>query len=184
MDERLSRKNENDSAHLETLFIPEDLSRYADILDHVRKLLERPESFNSELNRTNVDSVGKTDRIRESTREDLVNEKDPEDESLNLENLQVSGGDSRLTSNEKYSSRDTGGVPPRATVKNKGDAVTSTGNENHRNEEKTEPDEEDLLEAANFGLNAMKNLYFVTEPTLYSMGGFFRAEYFFKYFEK
>ncbi|XP_033215658.1 uncharacterized protein LOC117172036 [Belonocnema kinseyi] len=39
-------------------------------------------------------------------------------------------------------------------------------------EESIEPREEDLLEAANFGMQAMNDLYYIKEPKLYSLGLF------------
>lgn len=71
-----------------------------------------------------------------------------------------------------------GGVSLGTTVQdNRMDDVISTERNNYDAgyKGKTEPDEEDLLEAANFGLDAMKDLYTVKEPKLYSMGEIFHS---------
>lgn len=77
---------------------------------------------------------------------------------------------------EEYSPRNPGGAPSRTTLgNNRGTEAASVESSGEKlgDEGRIEPDEEDVLEAANFGLEAMKNLYSVKEPTLYSMGGWY-----------
>ncbi|XP_054007680.1 uncharacterized protein LOC128891843 [Hylaeus anthracinus] len=195
MHNPLSRKNEVDLRPIETLLIPEDPSRYAEILNHVRKVLE-PATTESNRTISEVDFAAKRVAIQETTSWDLEKEqelsreasgnsgntsretlaeeassKDAKDEFLKLKGLGVGDRDSSFAGNEeKYLLRNSGEVSSRISTENNGDQAEPLGSENLRNEEKTKPDEEDLLEAANFGLEAMRNLYFVTEPTLYSMG--------------
>ena len=100
---------------------------------------------------------------------------DDEDRFSRLED--VRGRNSgREEDEEKYLQRNPeGGVPPRTTTEsNRKDGVVSMERKNYDagHDGKGEPDEKDLLEAANFGLDAMRHLYNVKEPMLYSMGEF------------
>lgn len=80
-----------------------------------------------------------------------------------------SGPSEREEDEEKYLQRNPeGGVPPRTTTESNRKVVSMERKNYH--DGKGEPDEKDLLEAANFGLDAMRHLYNIKEPMLYSMG--------------
>ncbi|XP_076624546.1 uncharacterized protein LOC143343486 [Colletes latitarsis] len=161
-----STRNEN-SITVETLFVPEDTSRYAAILNHARKLI------------SNDDSTAKRDleetggNAENTTREALAAGKPSKGAGSEFSKLDELEGGHRSPSppnEKKYLLRENSGeVPSGTTAGNNGYETKSLKSGNHR-EEKIKPNEDDLLEAANFGLEAMKNLYLVTEPTLYSMG--------------
>ncbi|XP_033303299.1 uncharacterized protein LOC117207322 [Bombus bifarius] len=164
-DDRSNRDDDNSEA-IETLFIPENLSQYEQILLYVRELFQGVEQsadlYDQEvpasLERNVTDSTSDEDRF--SKLEERVREwNSPSD---------------REEDEEKYPQRNPeGGVSLGTTVQdNRMDDVISTERNNYDAgyKGKTEPDEEDLLEAANFGLDAMKDLYTVKEPKLYSMG--------------
>ncbi|XP_076235056.1 uncharacterized protein LOC143179627 [Calliopsis andreniformis] len=170
---RLSSKNRTNSGPEETLFIPEDPDRYSGVLSYVQRLLERGEQstdgFNHELSE-NVDPSGN------DTRETLDS---GEDKFLELQNPPEAERNSRLPENAvKYLARNPGRVSSGTTVgNNRGtDTVWVEDDENLSEEGRTEPEEEDLVEAANFGLEAMRNLYLVKEPTLYSMGLYLNSD--------
>ncbi|KZC13739.1 Chorion peroxidase, partial [Dufourea novaeangliae] len=185
---QLNKGNWNTSRPIETLFIPEEPARYAEILEQLRELLESsevPETVEPCGNQQNpVDggtrwefeeqrtehSEGPLGQVAENTsREDPATDTSSmEDQFFNVQN----GRNSSLEVNEeKYLARNPTVVSLAAENNGNDKAVSVEGNsEDHRVQEKNDPDEEDYLEAANFGLEAMKNLYLVTEPTLYSMG--------------
>ncbi|XP_071870045.1 uncharacterized protein [Bombus fervidus] len=162
-----SNQDDDNSEPIETLFIPENLSQYEQILLYVRELFQGVEqsadSFDQEvpasLERNVTDSTNDEDRFSK------LEERDRE------RNSQLS---EREEDEEKYSQRNPeGGVSLGTTVQdNRMDDVVKIERNNYDADYKgkTEPDEDDLLEAANFGLDAMKDLYTVKEPKLYSMG--------------
>lgn len=170
-DDRPNQDDDNSKA-IETLFIPENLSQYEQILLYVRELFQAVEqsadSFDREvpasLERNVTDSTSDEDRF--SMLEERVRER----------NSQPS---EREEDEEKYSQRNPeGGVSLGTTVQdNRMDDVVSIERNSYDAgyKGKTEPDEDDLLEAANFGLDAMKDLYTVKEPMLYSMGEIFHS---------
>ncbi|XP_068983700.1 uncharacterized protein [Bombus flavifrons] len=165
-DDRSNRDDDNSEA-VETLFIPENPSQYEQILLYVRELFQGVEQsadlFDQEvpasLERNVTDSTSDEDRFSKL------------EERIREWNSQPSD---REEDEEKYPQRNPeGGVSLGTTVQdNRMDDVISTERNNYDAgyKGKTEPDEEDLLEAANFGLDAMNDLYTVKEPKLYSMG--------------
>nr|XP_033336316.1 uncharacterized protein LOC117226264 [Megalopta genalis] len=178
-----SRAEEN--RPIETLFIPEDPSRYAEIVEQVRKLLERadPSKVSEHVENTGdsvdegatVDSEVLTEVRPGNTLENTSRwELAPENGTKETFSSPLYGeeGDSSLpATEEEYSRRNPAGLSSRTAVGDNGDdASVSVESDDPKSQEKSEPGEEDLLEVANFGLQAMKNLYLVTEPTLYSMG--------------
>lgn len=205
---RTSRKQDNDSEPIETLFIPEDLSRYAEILGQVRRLLVRGEGSTDDFDHEVSDSVDpvaklahprgtspeefkdKDTKASGETQDNTAKNKSQEELGAKTSN---SGEDKFLKSREtpevernsklpengeKYSARNPDAVSVWTAMGHDGDAETVLVESDGENlDEKTEPDEEDLVEAANFGLEAMKNLYLVKEPTLYSMGEFWYRVY-------
>ncbi|XP_076680501.1 uncharacterized protein LOC143375379 [Andrena cerasifolii] len=193
----VNRETEEDSESLETLFIPEDPNEYAEISLQARQALGRGEESTSLLDREALDDA--TQRGGGTTRRELADEgtvlsgetrenventggeklapgassKTVEDTFFKLGGSVEAEGSSSLLE-EEYSPRNPGGASSGTTLgSNRGTevaaAVESSGGK-LGDEGKLEPDEEDVLEAANFGLEAMKNLYSVKEPTLYSMG--------------
>ncbi|XP_076381230.1 uncharacterized protein LOC117226264 [Megalopta genalis] len=178
-----SRAEEN--RPIETLFIPEDPSRYAEIVEQVRKLLELadPSKVSEHVENTGdsvdegatVDSEVLTEVRPGNTLENTSRwELAPENGTKETFSSPLYGeeGDSSLpATEEEYSRRNPAGLSSRTAVGDNGDdAAVSVESDDPKSQEKSEPGEEDLLEVANFGLQAMKNLYLVTEPTLYSMG--------------
>ncbi|OAD55747.1 Chorion peroxidase [Eufriesea mexicana] len=154
------------SEPIETLFIPEDPSEYEQILHYVRRIFERVEQSISPFDR----------EIPKNLEGNVAGDRTDEDRFSKLEDLRErnSRPSEREEDEEKYLQRNPeGGVSPRTTVENnRKDEVTPMERNNydvHYNG-KSDPDEEDLLEVANFGLDAMKDLYTVKEPMLYSMG--------------
>ncbi|XP_076292482.1 uncharacterized protein LOC143214865 [Lasioglossum baleicum] len=190
-DQRGSREEENQHP-TETLFIPEDLNRYAEIVEQVRKLLLRTDpsklSENVEPKTVAADSVNESTNVEpeetefseETLRNSLENtsRREPAPENTTPDQFSSKSVSLEIERNsslpeENHSPRNPAGLSERTAVVDNGDdeAVSAENDgEDPRDQEKTEPGEEDLLEAANFGLQAMKDLYFVTEPTLYSLG--------------
>ncbi|XP_043785749.1 uncharacterized protein LOC122711243 [Apis laboriosa] len=143
----------NNSETVETLFIPEDPNRYKQIVEFVRKLFER---VGQSVDKRKILNGEKGDAA------DVDNDKI--DRFSKVGNSRPSDGGK---DEEKYSQRDPeGGVYSGTTVGSNGKeyGVTSMERKNYQ------PDQHDLLEAVNFGLDAMNELYTVKEPMLYSMG--------------
>ncbi|XP_076653501.1 uncharacterized protein LOC143359421 [Halictus rubicundus] len=190
-DQKGPREEENQHP-IETLFIPEDPNRYATIFEQVRELLERADpsklSENVEPNAIAGDSVDEatnaepeeTKLSEETVRNSLENtsrwEPAPENTTPDqFSNKSVSLEIERNSSLsvENHLPRNPDGLSERTAVwdnEDDGAVFLDSVGEDPKDKETTEPGDEDLLEAANFGLQAMKQLYFVTEPTLYSMG--------------
>ncbi|XP_043251022.1 uncharacterized protein LOC122396559 [Colletes gigas] len=156
MHERLrgnSTRNDG-SMTVETLLAPEDASRYAAILNQVRKLISNDSITGGNAENTTREALGAGKPSKGAGNEfSMLDE--PE------------GGQSNSSPPSRENSSE---VSSGTTAGNNGYETKSLKSENRRDGEKIKPSEEDLLEAANFGLEAMKNLYLVTEPTLYSMG--------------
>lgn len=144
------------------MFIPEDPNRYKQIVEFVRKLFERVGQSVDKRKILNGDKgdAADVDKIDRSSKVETRNSR-PSD-----------GGKDE----EKYSQRDPeGGVSSGTTVGSKYGkeyGVTWMERKNYQADRKIEPDQHDLLEAVNFGLDAMNELYTVKEPMLYSMGEF------------
>ncbi|XP_026673359.1 uncharacterized protein LOC108629732 [Ceratina calcarata] len=155
------RNYEKSEEPIETLFIPEDPNRYKEILLHVRELFEPVgesiEPFDRSSEGSSADNAAGKNRFSMTTgiRERNRNPQGKEDE-------------------EKYLERNLGEeVFPVTTAEDNGRGGATPLGINKYNDSyagKKEPDEEDVLEAAYFGLNAMKDLYTVKEPMLYYMG--------------
>ncbi|KOX71477.1 Peroxidasin [Melipona quadrifasciata] len=162
-DPTFHESNQDDPEPIETLFIPEDPSEYERILLYVRRLFQPAEESIDSFDREVPKDLGK-------------HPIDDEDRFSRLEDVRGrdSGPSEREEGEEKYLQRNPeGGVSPRTTTEsNRKDEVVSMERRNYdaSYDEKDEPDEKDLLEAANFGLDAMRDLYNIKEPMLYSMG--------------
>lgn len=128
---------------VETLFIPEDPNQYKQI---PRELLER---------------VGQS-RIEER----IANDDDKSDRFSKVRNSRPSDGggkdEGRVVSSTGKSVENNNGKEYAGTRMERSKGAVQKG--------KIEPDEHDVLEAVNFGLDAMNELYTVKEPMLYSMG--------------
>lgn len=85
---------------------------------------------------------------------------------FNIDDISVSETHSAKTS-DVISTRLTNAVPETQSAESRIDNQTL---ESSTDQENWESEEEGLLEAANFGLQAMHDLYYVQEPKLYSMG--------------
>lgn len=144
----------NDSESVESLLVPEDPERYKQIVELVRKLFERVGQSIGSKKILNGDSKGGVD-----------NKIDRFSRVAETRNSRPSDGKGK--DEEKY-----------LLQRNPEGGGVSTGKERRNNYQKIEPDEHDLLEAVNFGLDAMNELYTVKEPMLYSMGEFC---FFFRY---
>ncbi|KAK1124271.1 hypothetical protein K0M31_006643 [Melipona bicolor] len=162
-DPTFHESNQDDPEPIETLFIPEDPSEYERILLYVRRLFQPAEESIDPFDREVPKDLGKhaiDDEDRFSRLEDV--------RGRNL------GPSEREEDEEKYLQRNPeGGVSPRTTTEsNRKDEVVSMERKNYdaSYDGRDEPDEKDLLEAANFGLDAMRDLYNIKEPMLYSMG--------------
>ncbi|XP_017797675.1 PREDICTED: uncharacterized protein LOC108578790 [Habropoda laboriosa] len=164
--------NDKSGEPIETLFIPEDPSEYEEILHYVRKIFGIEERSGTTTNLTNHKGglKGLEENVADNTtQEDRFSEVGGLEEERNS-----SSEEKRERNEEKYLQRNPGGEDSsRTTVEtNREDEVVLMERNNYDAvyKEKNEPDEEDLLEAVNFGLNAMEDLYTVREPMLYSMG--------------
>ncbi|KAG6794565.1 hypothetical protein HZU73_10130 [Apis mellifera caucasica] len=136
----------NDSESVESLLVPEDPERYKQIVELVRKLFERVGQSIGSKKILNGDSKGGVD-----------NKIDRFSRVAETRNSRPSDGKGK--DEEKY-----------LLQRNPEGGGVSAGKERRNNYQKIEPDEHDLLEAVNFGLDAMNELYTVKEPMLYSMG--------------
>ncbi|KAF3424880.1 hypothetical protein E2986_02079, partial [Frieseomelitta varia] len=150
--------NRDDPEPIETLFIPEDPSEYERVLLYVRRLFRPAEDREvpEDLGKQAIDDEDRFSRLGDVRGSN-------------------SGPSEREEDEEKYLQRNPkGGVPPRTTTEsNRKDEVVPMERKNYDagyDGGKGEPDEKDLLEAANFGLAAMRHLYNIKEPMLYSMG--------------
>ncbi|CAK9817115.1 Chorion peroxidase [Anthophora quadrimaculata] len=166
-DDRTGGKDKS-TEPIETLFIPEDPSEYEEILHYVRKIFGGVERSTSNLTNQQEDFKYLEKNVADNrTREDQFSKL----ETLEERNSSFREGEEN---EEVYLQRNPGGEDYRRTNAevNKKDEVVLMERNNYDGvyKEKNEPDEEDLLEAVNFGLNAMKDLYTVKEPMLYSMG--------------
>lgn len=163
-----SSQGDDNPEPIETLFIPEDPSENERILLYVRRLFQPVEE--------SIDSFDR--QVPKDLERHAIDNENGEDRFSKLED--VRGRNSRPSEREedgeKYLQRNPeGGVSPRTTTEsNRKDEVISMERKNYDAgyNGKGEPDEKDLLEAANFGLDAMRDLYNVKEPMLYSMGEF------------
>ncbi|XP_078034231.1 uncharacterized protein LOC144468548 [Augochlora pura] len=187
-----SRVEEENHRPIETLFIPEDPSRYAEIVEQVRKLL-----VPADPSKVSEHVADTRDPVDEGTASESAvpaeewpgnalentSRRGPENgtkERFSSPLFVKAGGDEpslAAATGPEYSPRDPAGLSSRTAVADNGgeDAVESD-DDDPGSAERSEPGEEDLLEVANFGLQAMKNLYLVTEPTLYSMGLYLDAD--------
>lgn len=156
----------NNSESVETLFVPEDPDQYKQIVEFVRKLFERVGQSIDRKRIVNgdkgsagdVDNNSKIDRFSKVGHAETRNSR-PSD-----------GGKDE----EKYLQRypEGGGVSPAGNNGKEYGVTWMERNNYHQGDHKIQPDEHDLLEAVNFGLDAMNELYAVKEPMLYSMGEF------------
>nr|XP_031832927.1 uncharacterized protein LOC116427104 [Nomia melanderi] len=161
---------------LETLFIPEDPSRYAEVSEQVRKLFERagPSKVSEQLGqdaRYPVEGETEVEETRPSEQEIRADAAENTTEwRLAAETSspgKFSADSGLLAHGEAYSPRNPGGLS--WGTEDNGEEPENDGQDSFSGEG-IEPDEEDFVEAANFGLEAMRDLYLVKEPTLYSMG--------------
>lgn len=142
--------DEHRNNSVETLFIPEDPNQYEQILELVRELLGQS-------------------RIGEKIANDDKGDDDKSDRFSKVGNSRPSDGGGK---DEEGVVSSTG----RSVENNNGKEYAATSMERRKGavqNGKIEPDEHDVLEAVNFGLDAMNELYTVKEPMLYSMGEIF-----------
>ncbi|XP_076752615.1 uncharacterized protein LOC143424444 [Xylocopa sonorina] len=159
-----SDTNSTNTTPIETLFIPENPNEYKETLLYVRELFEQvghsidyPSDQGVPVNSEENAADGTTGEDQPSKLEDFG-----ERNSL--------GGD---VGEKRYAQKNPGGIFPRTTVgDDREDQVVPMERNKHDSgyDESNEPSEEDILEAANFGLNAMEDLYDIKEPMLYSKG--------------
>lgn len=161
---------------METLFIPEDPSRYAEVSEQVRKLFERagPSKVSEHLGqdaRYPVEGETEVEGARPSEQEVRPDAAENTTEWRFAAETSSPGkfseGSSPLAHGETYSPRNPAGLS--WGTGDNGEEPENDAQDSFSGEG-IEPDEEDFVEAANFGLEAMRDLYLVKEPTLYSMG--------------